>query len=192
MFPLLTNPRGRIFGAWPGPEGLVVSSVVSSCFLVVTIVVGGELSTRPPGIEYPITAEVGREFFPIAVESSFFNNDAQDFFTGGVTGAEGTGRVTSTSKALSRKDSAVAGISTGTVVEGVEGDFTSGGDVLVIEVREDTGEPGVVASWTEGVIVIVSVTGDGESGVCISTAGCSSDTSVALSRSGSSGISTAV
>jgi hypothetical protein len=162
---------------------------VSSCFLVVVIGVGDELSTRPPGIEYPITVEVGREFFPVGVESSFFNNDAQDFFTGGVAGAGGAGGATSTSVSLSCGVSVAAGISTGTVVEGV-GDFKSGGGVLDIEVREDTGEAGVV-SWAKGVTAVVSVTGDGESDFRVWTAEGSSDTSFALSRSGSSGMLTA-
>ena len=95
--------------------------------------VAGELSMVPPGIEYPITVEVGRAFFPVGAASSLFNNEAQDFFTRGVAGVGGAGGVTSTS-AFSFGDSAVADISTGTVVEGVEGDFTSVGDVLDIEV----------------------------------------------------------
>lgn len=125
------------------------------------------MTTRPPGIEYPTTLEVGREFFPVGVESSFFNNEAQDFFTGGAARAGGAGGALSASIAPSRGDSATAGISTGTVVEGVEGDFTSGGGVLDIEVREDIGDAGVAVSLTEGVTVVVSVTGDGESDVCV-------------------------
>lgn len=108
--------------------------------------VAGELSTRPPGIEYPITVEVGREFFPTGVESSFFNNEAQDFFTGGVAGAGGAGNAISTPVTLSCGDSAAVAVLTGTAVEGVEGGFTSGGGVLDIEVREDIREAGVVVS----------------------------------------------
>lgn len=66
------------------------------------------------------------------------------------------------------------------------------GDTLDIEVREDIGEAGVVVSWTEGVAVVVSVTGDVESDVRVWTWGGSSDVSTTLSRSGSSGILTAV
>lgn len=150
----------------------------------------GRSSTRPPGIEYPITVEVGRKFFPVGEESSFFSNEAQDLFTGGVAGAGGAGGVTSTSVVLSCDDSAAAGISTSTTAEGVEGGFTSGGGVLDIEVREDIGEAGVVVSWTEGVTVVVSVMGDGEQDVCVLVAEGSLDASVGLSRSGSSGTST--
>ena len=49
----------------------------------------------------------------------------------------------------------------------------------------------MVVSWTDGVAVVVSVAGDEESGVCIWTMGGSSDNSVSLSRSGSSGMLTA-
>jgi len=188
MFPLLTNPRGRIFGTWPGPEGPVASSEASSCFLVGRIGVAGELSTRPPGIENPTTVDVGRAFFPVDVTSSFFNREAQLFFTEGVTGTGGAGVVTSASVASSCGGSATVGISAGAAVEGVEGDFNSNGDVLDIEVREDTGEAGVVVSWTEGVAAVVSVTGDEESNACVWGVGDSSDISVPLSRSGSSGM----
>jgi len=191
MFPLLTNPRGRIFGTWPGPEGPIVSSETSSCFLVGRIGVAGELSTRPPGIENPTTVDVGRAFFPVDVASSFFNSEAQDFFTGGATGTGGAGAVTSTSVASSCGGSAMGRISAGTAVEGVEGDFNSNGGVLDIDVREDTGEAGVVVLWTEGVAAVVSVTGDEESNVCVWGVGDSSDISVPLPRSGSSGMLTA-
>ena len=87
--------------------------------------------------------------------------------------------------------SATAGVSAGTVVDGVEGDLTFEGDPLDIEVREDIGEAGVAISWTEGVAAVVSVTGDEESDVCVWTVGGSSGISVPLSRSGSSGILTA-
>ena len=98
--------------------------------------------------------------------------------------------MTSTSVVLSC-GSAAAGISAGTAVDGVEGDLTSVGDVLDIEVREDIGEAGVVVSWTEGVAAVVSVTGDEESNVCAWTVGDSSGISSPLSRSGSSGMLTA-
>ena len=109
----------------------------------------GELSVRPPGIENPTTVDVGKAFFPVDVASSFFNSEAQDFFTVGTAGAEGAGGVTSTSVASvvsvvsvasvasvasSCGGLATVGISAGTVVEGVEGDFASEGDVLDIEV----------------------------------------------------------
>ena len=100
----------------------------------------GELSVRPPGIENPTTVDVGKAFFPVDVASSFFNSEAQDFFTVGTAGAEGVGGVTSTSVASvasvasSCGGLATVGISAGTVVEGVEGDFASEGDVLDIEV----------------------------------------------------------
>lgn len=95
--------------------------------------VAGALSTWPPGIENPTTVDVGRAFLPMDVVSSFFNSEAQDFFTGGVTGTEGAGGVVSTS-VVSCGGSATTGISTGAAVEGVEGDFTSEGDALDIEV----------------------------------------------------------
>ena len=128
---------------------------------------GGELSTRPPGIETPTIVDVGRAFFPVDVASSPFRREAQDFFTGGVAGIGGVRGVTSASLIPSCGGPATAGISVGTAVEGVEGDFTSEGGVLDIEVREDTGEAGVVVSWTEGVAAVVSVTGDEESTVCV-------------------------
>ena len=127
--------------------------------MVEGIGVAEELSTRPPGIENPTTVDVGRAFFPVGVASSFFNSEAQDFFTGGVAGTGGTG-VTSASIASSCGGSTTVGISAGTAVDGVEGDFTSEGDILDIEVWEDIGEVGVVVSWTEGVAAVVSVTGD--------------------------------
>ena len=79
----------------------------------------------------------------------------------------------------------------GTAVEGVEGDFKSGGGVLDIEVRDDTGEAGVVVLWTEGFTVVVSVTRDEESDVRVWAVEDSLDISVTLSRSGSSGMLTA-
>jgi hypothetical protein len=156
--------------------------------LVIAIGVACELSIDPPGTEYPTTVEVGRAFLPVDVTSSFFNREAQDFFTGGVAGVRGAGGVISTS-VLSFEGSAAAGISTSTAVEGVEGDLT--GDALDIEAREDIGEAGVVISWTEGVAVVVSVTGDGESVICVWAVGGSSNASMNLSRSGSSGMLTA-
>ena len=147
-----------------------------------------ELSTRPPGIENPTTVDVGRAFFPVDVASSPFSSEAQDFFTGGVAGTGGAVGAASTSVASSCEGSTTAGISAGTAVDGVEGDFTSEGDILDIEVREDIGEAGVVVSWTEGVAAVVSVTGDEESDVCTWVAVGSSCVSVPLSRSGSSGM----
>ena len=148
------------------------------------------MSTRPPGIENPTTVEVGSEFLPVGLASSFFNNEAQDLFTRGVVGAGAAGGVTSASVALSCGDSATGGISAGMVVEGVGGGFPSERGVLDIEVREDIGEAGVVVSWTEGVAV-VSVTGDGEFDERIWVVESSSNISVPLSRSGSSGTVTA-
>ena len=154
--------------------------------------VAEELSTRPPGIENPTTVDVGRAFFPVDVPSSFFNSEAQDFLTIGAAVA-GTGRagcVASTSVAPTCRSSATAGTSAGTVVDGVEGDFTFEGEPLDIEVREDIGEAGVAISRTEGVAAVVSVTGDEESDVCVWTVGGSSGISIPLSRSGSSGMLT--
>ena len=153
-----------------------------------------ELSTRPPGIENPTTVDLGRAFFPVDVASSFFRSEAQDFFTGGAAGTGGAGGVTSTSVASSCGGSVATGISGGTAVGGAERDFTSEGDVLDIDVREDIGETGMVVSWTEGVAVVVSVAGDEESNVCVWTVGSSSGVSAVsapLSRSGSSGMLTA-
>lgn len=149
-----------------------------------------ELSTRPPGIENPTTVDVGRAFFPVGVAFAPFKSEAQDFFTGGVAGTGGAGGVSSTPIASSCGGSATTGISAGTVVDGVDGDFNSKGDVLDIEVRDDIGEAGVVVSWTEGVTAVVSVTGDEESEVCDWTIGDSPDTPVPLSRLGSSGMLT--
>lgn len=140
--------------------------MASSCFFVEGIGAAEELSTRPPGIENPTTVDVGSAFFPAEAGSLSFNSEAQDFFTDGITGTGGAGGVTSISVA-SCGSSATAGISAGTVVDGVEGDFTSGGDPLDIEVREDIGETGVAVSCTEGVTAVVSVTGDDESDACV-------------------------
>ena len=173
--------------------GPVVSSAVSSCFFVEGIGATEELSTRPPGIENPTTADVGRAFFPVDAPSSFFNSEAQDFFTVGATvaGIGGAGDVASTSVASTCRCSTTTGVSAGTVVDGVEGDFTFEGDPFDIEVREDIGEAGVAISWTEGVAAVVSVTGDEECDVCVWTVGGSPGISAPLSRSGSSGMLTA-
>lgn len=96
--------------------------------------VAEELSTIPPGIENPTTVDVGRAFFPVDVASPPFNSEAQDFFTGGVAGTGGAGCVTSASVASFCGGATTTGISAGTAVDGVEGDFTSEGDILDIEV----------------------------------------------------------
>jgi len=153
-----------------------------------------ELSARPPGIENPTTVDLGRAFFPVNVASSFFRSEAQDFFTGGGAGTGGAGGVTSTPVASSCGGSVATGISGGTTVGGAERDFTSEGDELDIEVREDIGETGMVVSWTEGVAAVVSVTGGEESDVWVWAVGGSSGVSAVsapLSRSGSSGMLTA-
>ena len=88
----------------------------------------------PPGTENPTIVDVGREFLPVDAGSSFFKSEAQDFFTAGTAGIGGTRGLSLASVASSRGGSAAGGISAGTAVEGVEGDFTSEEGVLDIEV----------------------------------------------------------
>lgn len=88
----------------------------------------------PPGTENPTIVDVGRAFFPVDIVSSFFKSEAQDFFTAGTAGIGGAGGLSSASVASSRGGSTAGGISAGTAVEGVEGDFTSEEDALDIEV----------------------------------------------------------
>lgn len=91
MFPVLINPRGRIFSGGLGPEGPTFKRLSTSgrTELVEPFDVEGVDAPfcRPAGIENPTTVEVGRRDFeedPLA--SPDCSSDAQDFLGGGTDG----------------------------------------------------------------------------------------------------------